>query len=63
VLRNYDPKTGKLFQQTTASSLPIQKIETKGTYGVGITWKDRSDIYTYDILKEIIDQIKATPKQ
>lgn len=41
----------------------ISKIDLKGAYGVGIVWADRSDIFPFDILKEIVDELDQKKRQ
>lgn len=60
-LRQRDPKTGELLSRSTSSaSSPIVKIDLKGVYGVGVSWSDRSDIYSYDTLKEISESLNLS---
>jgi hypothetical protein len=54
-LRKRDPKTGKR-RETTEGEAVIQSIDVKGTYGLGINWKDRKDIFTFDVLQDIVDE-------
>lgn len=59
-LRSRDAKTGaKLSSSLAAADMPIESIDFKGTYGVGIKWKDRVDIYPYDILKLIVEELQT----
>jgi hypothetical protein len=52
-----DAKTGATITDCADNEVNriIKHIELKGSYGVGIVWNDRTDIYPYDILKEICE--------
>ena len=56
-LRVRDAKTGTTIIDSADNEVNriIKHIELKGSYGVGIVWNDRTDIYPFDILKEICE--------
>lgn len=61
-LRVRDPNTGKVVRgedkQKYKDITPV-KFDSKGNYGVGIVWSDGhyADIFKYDVLKSIADEI------